>query len=223
VNICLAASAANAVGGFQNLDFESANIPPGTPVATFVPVSEAFPDWSAYFTTGGVNYPQTEVAYDGISTGGNVISLVDDNVGYGFGPIQGNYSAFLFGGLGSDGNVYSASISQAGVIPVGTQTLTMEAWEYDCSPIVAINGQPINMIPLETISFYTVYGGSIPSSDVGPPVTLSFTDPSASPGMFELDDIAFSQTVLSPEPNIAALTAIGGLLFGARKWFARRG
>jgi hypothetical protein len=186
-----------------------------------VPVLEAFPDWSAYFTTGGVNYPQTDVTYDGISLGGNVISVIDDQAS-GLQPIQGNYSAALFGGLGSDGNVYSASISQTGVIPAGTQTLTMEAWEYDCSPIVAINGQPISMIPQETIASYTVYGGTIPSSDVGASVTLSFTDPSASPSFFELDDVRFSQTALSPEPSVVALMGIAGLLFGARKWFARR-
>jgi hypothetical protein len=37
-----------------------------------------------------------------------------------------------------------------------------------------------------------------------------------------LDDIAFSPTAVTPEPSIFGLTAIGGLLFGARKWFARR-
>jgi hypothetical protein len=42
------------------------------------------------------------------------------------------------------------------------------------------------------------------------------------PIWIELDDITFSTTAVAPEPNIVALTAIGGLLFGARKWFARR-
>ena len=36
-----------------------------------------------------------------------------------------------------------------------------------------------------------------------------------------LDDIAFSTASVSPEPNIVVLTAIGGLFFGTRKWFAR--
>ncbi|MGD0815671.1 MAG: hypothetical protein ABSA83_18920 [Verrucomicrobiota bacterium] len=204
---------------FQNLNFELADIAPGTPFPTSVPISEALPAWSGYFSSGASSYPQTQVVYDGISTGGAVISLVDAQAAT---PIQGNYSAFLFGGrYGVNDVSASASISQTAIIPAGTQALTMEAWEYDGSPIVAINGQAINMIPLDNISFYTVYGGSIPSSDVGPSVTLSFTTPSG--GMFELDDISFSPTVLSPEPNMVALSAIGWLLFGARKWFARRG
>ena len=37
-----------------------------------------------------------------------------------------------------------------------------------------------------------------------------------------LDDITFSTNSVAPEPSIVALTAIGGLLFGTRKWFARR-
>ena len=210
--VLLAALSAQAQGTFYNLNFESANVSGYSP-GNFVPISKALPGWSAYFSSGTTTYPQTEVVYDGISTGGNVISLVDSQAAT---PIQGNYSAYLFGG-----EDLSASISQTGVIPARTQSLTMEAWEFECSPIVAINGQPINMIPLETISFYTVYGGSIPSFDVGPSVTLSFTAPPGGPSMFELDDITFSTNAPTPEPSIIALTAIGGLFFGARKWFAR--
>jgi hypothetical protein len=56
---------------------------------------------------------------------------------------------------------------------------------------------------------------------------LSITDPAPAigvPSELELDDISFSTNVVaSPEPNLVALSAIGGLLFGARKWFPRRG
>ena len=37
-----------AQGTFQNLDFESTDIPVGTPTASFVPISEALPGWSGY-------------------------------------------------------------------------------------------------------------------------------------------------------------------------------
>jgi hypothetical protein len=200
--------------GFVNLNFESANVS-GYPInSSDVPINSALPGWSGFY--GG--NPTSQVWYDGISTGGNMISLVDNNAAISpFHAIQGNYSAFLFGG-----DDLSASISQTGVISAGTQSLTMEAWEYGSSPIVAINGQPINMIPLETTSYYTVYGGSIPSFDVGPSVTLSFTAPLEEPSEFELDNILFSTSVLTPEPSIVALAGIGGLLFGARKRFARR-
>ena len=204
---------------FQNLNFESANFAGYSPNSSDVPISAALPGWSGFYGSS-----QTSDAwYDGISIGGAMISVVDDNAPA-FAPLQGNYSAFLFGGGGIGG--LSASISQTGTISAGTQSITMDAWEYGASPIVAINGVAINMMPVQTFANYSVYGGTVPSADVGPPVTLSFTVPapaSGGPSMFELDDISFSTNVVaSPEPNMVALSAIGGLLFGARKWFARR-
>jgi hypothetical protein len=63
--------------------------------------------------------------------------------------LQGNYSAFLFGGgYGVNEVLASASISQTATILAGTQSITMDAWTYDASPIVAINGVAVNMIPL---------------------------------------------------------------------------
>jgi len=221
LSVSFVTSVAQAQGTFLNLKFEQAHIPAGTPVNSLVPISEALPDWSAYYTSSlSGTEPATQVGYDAISTGGPVISLVDKNVGAPpFDPIQGNYSVVLFGGVGT-----SATISQSGTIAAGTQSLMMDAWSYGASPVVAINGVPIDLIPLETFENYTLYGGTIPSSDVGPSVTLSFTEPpptSGGPSEFELDNISFSQTAV-PEPSIVALSAIGGLLFGARKWLARR-
>jgi hypothetical protein len=59
---------------------------------------------------------------------------------------------------------------------------------------------------------WTVYLGSVQQTDI---LEDGLT-------LFGLDDIAFSTTVVAPEPNMARLSAMGGLLFGARKWFARR-
>jgi hypothetical protein len=42
------------------------------------------------------------------------------------------------------------------------------------------------------------------------------------PNNWMIDDISFSTNAITPEPSIVGLTAIGGLIFGARKWFARR-
>jgi len=200
--------------GFVNLNFESANVS-GFQPESIVPISSALPGWSGFYGSD----PTSQVLYDVISLDAAMISLIDNNALF-FGPLQGNYSAFLFGG--TDG--VSSSISQTGTIPIGTESLRMDAWSYGASPIVAINGQPINMVPLQTFANYTLYGGDI--SSYSGLVTLSFTEPppltvTGGASQFELDNILFSTTVLTPEPGIVALTAIGGLLFGARKRFAR--
>jgi hypothetical protein len=200
--------------GFTNLNFESANVSGYPPGSGDVPISAALPGWSGYYG----NNQTSQVWYDGISIGGAVISIIDNNAPS-FAPLQGNYSAFLFGGGGPEG--LSASISQTAVIPTGTESLLMDAWSYDASPIVAINGQPISMIPLQTFANYSLYGGTVPAADIGPSVTLSFTDPppaTGGPSMFELDNITFS-TQAVPEPSPLALTAVGGLLFALYRRF----
>jgi hypothetical protein len=214
--LCFANShLALAQGTFQNLDFESANIPPSTPIPSLVSITEALLGWSGELidTSTTVATPQTQVVYDGISTGGPGISIIDDN-SPGAKPIQGNYSVFLFGG--GNNPLYSASISQTGLIPAGTESLLMSAWESpDASPIVAVNGQPVNMVPLQSFANYTLYGGNI-SSYAGQTATLSFTDPPpaiAAPSQFLLDDISFSPTAVIPEPNPIALAGIGSVLF----------
>jgi hypothetical protein len=212
---------AQAQGTFQNLDFESANVPGSTSIGAFVPISEAIPDWSAYFSSGTTTLPETQVVYDGISLGGAEISIVDSKVLPSFAPVQGNYAVILFGGPIDNPVLYSTSITQTGTIPVGTESLFMDARSFGGSPIVAINGQSINMVPVETFPNYTVYGGNI-SSFAGLIDTLSFTAPApttTSPTEFFLDDISFSPGAV-PEPNPLTLTAIGGLLFALYRRFS---
>jgi hypothetical protein len=68
---------------------------------------------------------------------------------------------------------------------------------------------------------YTLVGANI-SAWAGQTEQLTFSAlPSSGPNNWEIDDISFSPNQL-PEPSIVALTAIGGMLFGARKWLARR-
>jgi hypothetical protein len=112
---------------FVNLNFESANVlgvsPPGP-----VPTQDAFPDWTAYegpsddpTYSGGLS----AVGYDGISTGGAVISLDDSNANPPYGPIQGNYSLLLEGSsLAADS---TASLGQTGTIPSTAQSLVFWA------------------------------------------------------------------------------------------------
>lgn len=195
--------------GFVNLDFESANVSGYSPNSSDVPVSDALPGWTAYYSNSGGSILASEVWYDGISLGGSMISIIDANAGS-FAPIQGTYSAFLFGG-GSVSSLYSASISQTGVVPVGTETLLFDAYVSGASFEVTLGGQTITMTPLQVFPDYTLYSGSIPANLVGRSETLTFTEPPATasqPSMFELDDIQFSSSAV-PEPSTLSLSTLG--------------
>jgi hypothetical protein len=67
---------------------------------------------------------------------------------------------------------------------------------------------------------YDVYGADI-SAYAGQSGQLQFTVP-CTPDLgengFELDDITFSTTTVTPEPNTLALVVMGGLALAARRW-----
>ena len=210
IGLLLAGSGQCFSQGFMNLNFESANIPNGTSPGSNIPIGYGLPGWTAYFVSSTATNQTTQVAYDGISTGGNVISVIDSNA-LGFSPIQGKYSAFLFGG--GNGPLYSSTISQTGLVPAATESILFDGYESFASFIVTLGGQTINMTPLQTFSNYTLYGGNIPPSLAGEVETLSFTEPPATgtqPSLFELDNIQFSTSPV-PEPGTLALCALGGL------------
>ena len=194
--------------GFINLNFESANVS-GYAVGSLVPTNAALPGWIAFF---GSN-ESSVVAYDGISAGGAVISVVDSNAAqYGYAPLQGKYSAALFG-QGLTSPEISVAISQTGLVPSGTMSLQVEmAWLF-AAPVVTLGGQAITMVPLQTFSNYTLYGGDI-SSFAGQVATLSFTEPPppiGTPSSVLLDGIAFSSQPI-PEPGQWTLLGVGSLL-----------
>jgi hypothetical protein len=210
-SICVASSL-EAQGTFLNLDFESANVSGYPPGSSGVPISAALPGWSGFYGSAQTS----QVAYDGISIGGAVISVVDSNVPFSyFNPIQGEFSAYLFGG--GEQPLLSSTISQTGVVPTGTQSLLMDARVSGASFVVMLGGQTINMIALQSFQRYTLYGGDI-SSFSGEAAALSFTIPPASgvqPSMFELDNIVFSDQPI-PEPGVFGLSVLAALLFGWR-------
>lgn len=103
-------------GTFQNLDFEAANVA-GTQINSLVPTASAFPGWQTFEGTTEIS----SVVYDGISTGAFEISIVDTKGGL---PIQGNYSAYLFSSLGT-----TTTLSQTGLVPAGTESIQMDAYE----------------------------------------------------------------------------------------------
>lgn len=200
--------------GFANLDFEAANVS-GYAVGGTIPTANAFPDWTAFFFSDTITNTLDPVNYDAISLGSAEVSVVDSRSPAGFGPIQGNYSAYLFGSMG-----YSMGIRQTGLVPVGTKSLFVDvyAW-YGFN--VALNGQTISMTPLQTFSNYTLYGGDI-SSFAGQVSTLSIiAPPLAGPNGVEIDSIILSPSSI-PEPSIFVLFVLGGLLFVLRHWPTRK-
>ncbi len=214
---------------FQDVNFESAT--PSTPVSgplgpgvIYQPVGLALPGWTAYL--GDVQ--QTEVIQNSYGSGTAEVDLLGPNypaAGPGPGTIDGNYSVLLQSGLDSTtGNLVSASIAQYGMVPLGDPSLQFKAWTTSFTVFsVSFEGNSLSPVVLGSGANYTLYGVNISSYD-GEPGTLEFSALFHSPGLSQigLDDITFSPTVVSPEPSIVALTAIGGLLFGARKRFARR-
>ena len=217
--VLLTVLSAQAQGTFQNLNFEKAHPVFVNPILYpfTVTAASALPDWTV--TLGGVQ--QTQITEDAPSAGSTWVMLVGPGYNYGFAPIDGNYSVLLQG----SGTASAASISQTGLIPAGTQSLLFEAEPVDTGPAgpleVLVGNQVVPFAAVGTGPNYTLYGANI-SSWANDTEQLTFSALLGSYGLnnWEIDDISFSTTP-EPEPNILALTAIGGLLFGARKWFAR--
>ena len=187
---------------FVNLDFESTNLS-GYPLFSDVPISAAMPGWSGYYSTTTATGQTSVVSYDGISIGGAIISIIDSNaMPYGFSPIQGKFSAALFGQGHS--TPVSSTINQTGLVPSGTMSLQARM-ASGTAPVMMLGGQVINTVPLTVFPTYTLYGGDI-STFAGQVATLSFTEPPptfSSPSYLLLDSIVFSPQQV-PEPSGSA-------------------
>jgi hypothetical protein len=208
LTVCLLSSArpSAAQGAFTNLDFEAVAVPPGFPLGLH-PFSELVPGW-----TGGPN-----IYYDGYSSGGALVAIEDLNYpGQHPAPLRGNNSLYLAGG-GTQPPV-GTGISQTGLVPIGSKSLTMDMTFFNGTPIISLGGQTISMVPLTTFPTYTVYGGDI-SSFAGQDEQLSIFEPPPAnrpPSILLVDDIQFSPTPV-PEPGTWALLAAGGLLLTVRR------
>ena len=85
------------------------------------------------------------------------------------------------------------------------------------SPVVSLQGQNLDLVPLQTFPNYTLYAADI-ASFAGQSATLSFTAPTprfGSPSFLTLDDISFLPIAV-PEPTTEALLALGGLVLVSR-------
>ena len=201
---------------FQNLDFEQANLG-ADPQPGYVSVASALPYWTVRL--GGVQ--QTEMIYNEQSLGATSVSLVeaaDGGTDLVYGPIDGNYSVLLQGGI----SLSSASISQKGWIPWNAQSLLFKAEPGDIPLEVEISGQdiPYTAVGLGTPGAsgqnYGFFAADV-SAWAGETETLTFSALEGGDNNWLLDDIAFSPNAV-PEPNTLALLLMGGLALAARRW-----
>jgi hypothetical protein len=214
---------------FKNLNFEQAN-PVIDPEGQFYPndvtAASALPGWTVDLDT----VQQTDVLQNTFTTGQASVDIFGPNFpttggAFNIGTIDGKYSVLLqAGNLPGNPSLVGASISQLGSIPPTAQSLEFTAWATSASDFsVSFNGNNLSPVVLGSGPNHTsLYGVNISAYDTQSG-TLEFTAlfDNSHASALGLDDIAFSPNAV-PEPSIVALTAMGGLLFGVRKYFARR-
>jgi hypothetical protein len=210
--ILIFALSAYAQGNFQNLDFESAQIIPLTQGADYPPYSvattNAVPGWTVFY--GGT--PQSQITYNDPALGSTFVNLWATNGQ----QISGNFSVLLQGG----GTASSASISQTGLVPAGTQSLLFEAQRFGAgigALQVFLGGQNLSFVALSSGANYTLYGVDV-SAFAGQTEQLEFSALESIYGNnWNIDNIQFSSTAV-PEPSALALTALGAVMLGFRRW-----
>jgi hypothetical protein len=194
--------------GFVNLNFENTTITtihnPGGDSYT-----ATIPGWTVN-TFNYVNGDPNSIPYNDIALDSPAVNLEGTNSPIpSVRAIQGKYSIFLQGGDNA-GSTTGASIGQTGQIPVTAQSITY----WGSSLQVAFNGLPLIFNAIGSTPNYTIWGADI-SAFAGQTGQLLFTTPWLNSGM--LDNIQFSTTAV-PEPSAVALTALGALLLGFRRW-----
>jgi hypothetical protein len=218
-------TAAHGQGTFRNLDFESATVPYTPDAGGFLPATNVFPAWTAYF---GANQA-TQVLYNGISLGGVMASLVTQyTTNNGLYPgnhvIGGRFTAVLSAGSDFSGgpSPAPAAIAQSGLTPAGALSLRFAASALVGDLAISLDGVNIPFFALAAGSNYVTYGGDI-SALAGLTGELRFTEqPISSPfSTIFLDSIQFSDQPI-PEPGVVALSALGAVLLTGHLMRRRR-
>ena len=207
--ILLAASSALAQGTFQNLDFESANIPinPGL----YIPFNNALPGW-----TGSLGpYSATEAAYNEIAGGFATVSIIDGSSrSYSNSVIDGNYTAAISAGFAGTSFVATA-VSQTAQTPVTARSLIFTAQSFSSISALKVTfaGQDIPFFLLGSGENFQTYGADI-SPFAGMTGELRFSENPTFTHVTTtvlLDNIQFSDVAI-PEPSVLTLSGLSTLL-----------
>jgi hypothetical protein len=182
---------------FTNLNFESAQV---TFAATnngyyYINTENALPGWSAFSGTNQFSLVQYDPSFAGPPEAITEVGLFDSNS---IEVIGGNFSVFL--------KQNSSSISQTGLVPMGSESLLFDAVSHS-SFMVLLDGDNLSYTPISSGTntyglIYTVYAADI-SAFAGQVGTLTFSGP------MTLDNIQFSPEAI-PEPSLSWLLFLGG-------------
>jgi hypothetical protein len=189
---------------FENLDFEQATIAP-TPVGGAsgpADPSQCFPGW----TVGGSG---TVVSYNDLSIGAPAVDLMGPYFPNppGYVPLQGYYSVLLqyFGIAGT-----APSLSQSGLVPVGTESINFLVGSGQSDAVVTLNGVNIPLVSLPDGRWagdVSAFAGTVAQLTLFPTSNTGYGG-----NWLYFDDIQFSPSSV-PEPNGLSLCSICILIF----------
>ncbi len=211
--LTLVASQTLKAADFQNLDFESANLPilPPGEVGGYVPISQALPGWSAYLGTLATD----SILYNNFTLGSAVVSIQGPNSPLGA-PLGGNFSANLMPGYDPRvSELVGVSLAQTGLVPAEANSIFFKV--RTGSPFqqpfqVTLAGEQISLVPWEEQPDHVLFAGDI-STFAGDTVELRFFISEQLNAMW-VDDIVFS-SVPVPEPSTWAMLGLGAVLLGS--------
>jgi hypothetical protein len=215
---------------FVNLNFEQATVAPApsgyTPSDAVNPISatSALPGW----TVSEDSTICTAVWGSPVALDETSVALVSGS----FSPIHGSYSVQLSAYADAPSGLYrNSSISQTGLIPIGTQSIQFliaspsQAGSVQSIPMITLNGTPISLFAISQSGGVITMAGDV-SAFADTTADLTFLCKATTGGTFpanenyyNLDDIQFSPSPV-PEPSVLGLSALGALaalLFGFRR------
>jgi hypothetical protein len=173
----------------------------------------AIPNWAAFLGPNQV----AQVLQNSETLGDAGIDILGPTWSFG-GIIEGQYTVVLQPGIDPsvENSFISASISQTGLVPAGTQSLQFKG-AISTGFSVDVGGQDLTMVALGTGANYTIYGVNIPSSLVGQNEALTLTALAGPNSTDFIDSFVFSPNAV-PEPSTWALLLGGAGAIGLHGW-----